>query len=190
MYQIGITLLLYLSTLILTSYTLRKKGAVFQVRLQSLILFLLSLGLYFTFKVGFSLRISLPLWYVFFPIIIYNLFAKDTTMNINAKGLFIPMVILYPAAEEMVFRGIILYHTGLSYNACILNGLIFSLAHFVNYFSKVEKVSYVVVMVRFVLGTFLAMTVKMSGGSIFPPLFYHILLNLSGFISLRHQSIR
>ena len=169
---------------------LRKKGAVFQVRLQSFMLFLLSIVLYFTFKVGFSLKISFPLWYVFLPVIIYNLFAKDTTMNINSKEFFIPMVIFYPTAEELVFRGIILYHTGLSYKACILNGLIFSLAHFVNYFSKVERVSYAVVIVRFVLGTLLAMSVKMSGGSIFPPLFYHILLNLTGFISIRRQSIR
>ncbi|MCD6449824.1 MAG: CPBP family intramembrane metalloprotease [Thermotogaceae bacterium] len=122
--------------------------------------------------------------------IIYNLFARDTTMQINAKGFFVPMVFLYPAAEELIFRGIILYHMGLTYNACILNGLIFSLAHFVNYFSKIEKVSYMVVMVRFILGTLLAITVKISGGNIFPPLFYHIMLNLTGFISLRRQSIR
>jgi len=152
---------------------------------QSIVVFLTSLVLYAMSDAAISLKISFLLWWLFLPFVVFNLlFSKEDNFLLREGG-FLATVVFYPAAEELMFRGLILWHLGLNIMGCVLSALIFSMLHFLNFVFKIERFSFTLVFLRFLAGLLLAISVVKGAGNIFPALFYHSMINLSAWTAVR-----
>ncbi len=169
----------------LSAYLFKHLRLKLQMFFQSIVVFLTSLVLYAMSDAAVSLKISFPLWWLFLPFVVFNLLFSKGGNFLLREGSFLATVVFYPAAEELMFRGLILWHLGLNIVGCVLSALIFSMLHLLNFAFKIERFSFSLVLLRFLAGLLLAISVVKSAGNIFPALFYHSLINLSAWIAVK-----
>ena len=187
MLEIAFSLSIYFLVMLITALTLKRLKTSLQMTLQSLLLLLTSSVLYAITGVGYSFKPYMKLWYLFLPFIIWNTLSGDRKNIYIPRDAIFAVAIFYPISEELLFRGVVLWHTGSDITACFINGIIFSGFHALNWLFKMEKPSVSVQILRFVSGFLLALTVIKNAGSIFPAIFFHCAINLSAYLRMyRH----
>ncbi len=173
--------------MLLISYLMRKKSLQLQIYFQQIASILWSISLICFFDIKIPLRFSLKIWYLIIPFILLNLFVNDTSISPLLLK-FIPVVLfLAPISEELFFRGVLLNLIGLNLLGALITALIFTLFHIMNVISSLEKPAFYPLIIRFILGLLLGVSVIKNAGSILPAIFYHFLINLSALISLKKR---
>ncbi len=157
--------------MLLVAFTLRRRSLNFQILAEGMALatsmIFLSVLIY---QNPFAKPKPFSLTPIFLSIPVLG-FGEEIDMPIN-KSFVISSIALFPVAEEILFRWCLLKEFGV-----LISAIVFSLAHLMNVFSRIEKFSIEPLIARFILGMVLGELVAQSG-SLIPSIVFHSAVNL------------
>ncbi len=171
-----ICLFSYVSIMLVAAFLFRRSKPAVQINAISSVLFAYSV-IIAHFK-GFSLKV-VPFNPVLFFLILPLLFQESEVDLPIAPSTFIPIALLLPFSEEVLFRGCLLRDLGLLWSS-----LIFSLLHLLNVLSGFEKFKLYPLIARFLAGVAFGI-MTLQSGSLFPSILSHALVNALAFFSYR-----
>jgi len=150
------------------------------------------LGVFSGFALSFflldipSFDFSLVNFHWFLIILLVSAFIMQNQKSLRLKYyidrkalFFITASFIAPLSEEIFFRWLILFLSG----SIFVSSLLFSLMHFMNVISRLEKFSIVNFLYRFIVGLILSDSV-MKSQSLFPAVLYHSINNIIAFFTI------